>query len=271
MFAFKFVVLSSESYLTHHISHIYNFSYAWHIGLKLHTQLDKYCILYYVWKKLRVTILKISMISYTVLFSKTPVIANSGVIGFVLYDIFLDANSNKCQTWCNVPDCIFLYTDKTCLFNLVIHSYIRNAMRVNFTWTVRKLWWSHQEKSMLTWWYLLYHHIGYLLMLNLIVSWGMHHARLSWHSVPLWVLCVWNSVLWFLKRQLNQQRIWWVYGTVKVGHSMFHLLWNVTQNTAMMISNHLPSKPMSCNVCFNLYNNFHSAIPQLCSKSVSVW
>ena len=38
-----------ESSLTHHSSHDHSFSYVWHTGLKLNTQLDKGCT-YSVWK-----------------------------------------------------------------------------------------------------------------------------------------------------------------------------------------------------------------------------
>ncbi len=37
-------ILSSKSHLTHHSSHVCNFSYLWHVGLKLHIQLHKSCV-----------------------------------------------------------------------------------------------------------------------------------------------------------------------------------------------------------------------------------
>ncbi len=41
MFVLTFVILSSKVCLTNHPSYVHNLCYVWHMGLKLHTKLDK--------------------------------------------------------------------------------------------------------------------------------------------------------------------------------------------------------------------------------------
>ena len=66
-------ILSSKSFLTYHSPCGYNFSYLWHIGLKLYTHPDQSCI-YHVSNITLIycTIRKILLICYTVLFWDTP-------------------------------------------------------------------------------------------------------------------------------------------------------------------------------------------------------